>query len=140
MATCIHSSRSCLLPFYTIPIFPLLNRKIFHLLVHNINRQACTVDWMYNMYIYACVHIHAYVHACICIHTCSAELDKAPSLDMLWMPMRDTPNPELLLRATSRGCAGILDDLLKKWPDQVSHTRTAHTYIHVNKTHFIILS
>ena len=33
MATCIHSSRSCLLPFYTIPIFPLLNRKIFHLLV-----------------------------------------------------------------------------------------------------------
>ena len=28
MATSIH-----LLPFYTIPIFPLLNRKIFHLLV-----------------------------------------------------------------------------------------------------------
>ena len=25
MATCIHSSRSCLLPFYTIPIFPLLS-------------------------------------------------------------------------------------------------------------------
>ena len=34
MATCIHSSRSCPPPFYTIPIFPLLNRKIFHLLVH----------------------------------------------------------------------------------------------------------
>ena len=33
MATFIHSSRSCLPPFYTIPIFPLLNRKIFHLLV-----------------------------------------------------------------------------------------------------------
>ena len=33
MATCIHSSRSCLPPFYTIPIFPLLNRKIFHLLL-----------------------------------------------------------------------------------------------------------
>ena len=33
METCIHSSRSCLPPFYTIPIFPLLNRKIFHLLV-----------------------------------------------------------------------------------------------------------
>ena len=33
MATCINSSRSCLPPFYTIPIFPLLNRKIFHLLV-----------------------------------------------------------------------------------------------------------
>ena len=31
MATSIHSSLSCLLPFYTIPIFPLLNRKIFHL-------------------------------------------------------------------------------------------------------------
>ena len=30
MATCIHS---CLPPFYTIPIFPHLNRKIFHLLV-----------------------------------------------------------------------------------------------------------
>ena len=34
MATCIHSSRSCLPPFYTIPIFLLLNRKIFHLLVY----------------------------------------------------------------------------------------------------------
>ena len=33
MATCINSSRSCLPPFYTIPIFPHLNRKIFHLLV-----------------------------------------------------------------------------------------------------------
>ena len=33
MATCINSSRSCLPPSYTIPIFPLLNRKIFHLLV-----------------------------------------------------------------------------------------------------------
>ena len=29
----IHPSLSCLLPFYTIPIFPLWNRKIFHLLV-----------------------------------------------------------------------------------------------------------
>ena len=37
MATCIHSSRSCLPPFYTIPVFPLLNRKIFHLLVHYYN-------------------------------------------------------------------------------------------------------
>ena len=29
MATSIHPSLSCLLPFYTIPIFPLLN--LFHL-------------------------------------------------------------------------------------------------------------
>ena len=29
----IHSSWSCLPPFYTIPIFPLLNRKNFHLLI-----------------------------------------------------------------------------------------------------------
>ena len=29
MATCIHSSRSCFSPFYTIPIFPLLNRFIY---------------------------------------------------------------------------------------------------------------
>ena len=45
MATCIHSSRSCLLPFYTIPIFPLLNRKIFHLLVY-----------MYMYIVYTCMH------------------------------------------------------------------------------------
>ena len=38
MATCIHSSRSCL-PFYTISIFPLLNRKIFHLLVNSVPTQ-----------------------------------------------------------------------------------------------------
>ena len=31
----IHQSLSCLLPFYTIPIFPLLNRKIFHVLVYS---------------------------------------------------------------------------------------------------------
>ena len=30
MATCIHSSPSCLPPFYTIPIFPLLNRKFIY--------------------------------------------------------------------------------------------------------------
>ena len=41
MATCIHSSRSCLLPFYTIPIFPLLNRKIFHLLVNVVLLVMC---------------------------------------------------------------------------------------------------
>ena len=34
MATSIHPFLSCLLPFYTIPIVPLLNRKIFHLLVY----------------------------------------------------------------------------------------------------------
>ena len=47
MATCIHSSRSCLPPFYTIPIFHLLNRKIFHLLV-------CM-----------CVYVH---DVCLCVH------------------------------------------------------------------------
>ena len=30
MATCIHPSLSCLPHFYTIPIFPLLNRKIIY--------------------------------------------------------------------------------------------------------------
>ena len=47
MATCIHSSRSCLLPFYTIPIFPLLNRKIFHLLVYMKVHvySTCTCTW-----------------------------------------------------------------------------------------------
>ena len=29
MVTSIHSSRSCLPPFYTIPIFPLLNERFF---------------------------------------------------------------------------------------------------------------
>ena len=42
MATCIHSSRSCRLPFYTIPIFPLLNRKIFHLLVNTMKYTCVT--------------------------------------------------------------------------------------------------
>ena len=36
MAISIHPSRSCLLPFYTVPIFPLLNQKIFHLLVSSL--------------------------------------------------------------------------------------------------------
>ena len=34
MATCIHSSRSCLPPFYTIPIFPLFKSKDFSFTCH----------------------------------------------------------------------------------------------------------
>ena len=53
MATCIHSSWSCLPPFYTIPIFPLLNLKIFHLLVI-IDLATC------NIILYAYIHMYMY--------------------------------------------------------------------------------
>ena len=59
MATCIHSSRSCLLPFYTIPIFPLLNRKIFHLLVSFLFFAAHCILALRNILpgaIYCCLH------------------------------------------------------------------------------------
>ena len=44
MAISIHPSLSCLLPFYTIPIFPLLNQKIFHLLVGESVDSLCRDD------------------------------------------------------------------------------------------------
>ena len=59
MATCIHSSRSCLLPFYTIPIFPLLNLKIFHLLVSFLFFAAHCILALRNILpavIYCCLH------------------------------------------------------------------------------------
>ena len=47
MATCINSSRSCLLPFYTIPIFPLyLLVSLLHTALRNILPGA----------IYCCLH------------------------------------------------------------------------------------
>ena len=49
MAKSIHPSLSCLLPFYTIPIFPLLNRKIFHLLV-SILFFGCTLHTKFILY------------------------------------------------------------------------------------------
>ena len=45
MATCIHPSRSCLPTFYTISIFPLLNRKIIHLLVSILSFFGCTLQY-----------------------------------------------------------------------------------------------
>ena len=76
MATCIHSSWSCLLPFYTIPIFPLLNRKIFHLLViyrvvmgtfmlftHILPTAICCCVETCN------VHVMLSTLVCICVHT-----------------------------------------------------------------------
>ena len=46
MATSIYPSLSCLIPFYTIPIFPLLSRKIFHLLVlSRILAQSCVTPF-----------------------------------------------------------------------------------------------
>ena len=59
MATCIHSSRSCLPPFYTIPVFPLLNRKIFHLLVSFLFFAAHCILALRNILpgaIYCCLH------------------------------------------------------------------------------------
>ena len=53
----IHPSLSCLLPFYTIPIFPLLNRKIFHLLVSFLFLDA--------HYIFTYAEEYRYI-ACLC--------------------------------------------------------------------------
>ena len=65
MATCINSSRSCLPPFYTIPIFPLLNRKIFHLLVFFL------YFLLHTAYISCCLRnilpgaIYCWLHTCV---------------------------------------------------------------------------
>ena len=55
-----HSSRSCLLPFYTIPIFPLLNRKIFHLLVNKVylHVYTCTCNTTCSTCTLLIVHVH----------------------------------------------------------------------------------
>ena len=65
MATCIHSSRSCPLPFYTIPIFPLLNRKIFHLLVSFLFFAAHCILALRNILPEA---------ICCCLQTCNVDV------------------------------------------------------------------
>ena len=72
MATCIHSSRSCLPPFYTIPIFPLLNQKIFHLLVSFLfllHTAYYSEEYMPGA-IYCCLHTCCvYVVLSVCMYT-----------------------------------------------------------------------
>ena len=71
MATCIYSSRYCLPPFYTIPIFPLLNRKIFHLLVsflfllHTAYKILCSEE-----YIYYCLRLFIVVYTLFVFMSC----------------------------------------------------------------------
>ena len=66
MATCINSSRSCLPPFYTIPIFPLLNRKIFHLLVNIGMGRRQDRDGRMDVAILRIVLINRYIHVLYC--------------------------------------------------------------------------
>ena len=47
MATCINSSRSCLPPFYTIPIFPLFKSKDFS---------------------FTCIYMHAGLHVYVHVY------------------------------------------------------------------------
>ena len=62
MATCIHPSRSCRPLFYTIPIFPLLNRKIFHLLV------SLDAHCIYKLYSEEYNYIILPEAICCCLH------------------------------------------------------------------------
>ena len=71
MATSIHSSLSCLLPFYTIPIFPLFKSKDFSFTCTYIHTYMHTCM---NTYIHACIHVHARIHACI--HTYLLDVTK----------------------------------------------------------------
>ena len=64
MGICIHPSRSCLPPFYTIPIFPLSNRRILHLLVSF----PSFLDAYCIFYLYSENALPEAI--CCCLHTC----------------------------------------------------------------------
>ena len=98
MATCIHSSRSCLLPFYTIPIFPLLNRKIFHLLVSFLFF-CCTlhisseeyIAWGYLFVVYTLVVFMSCCRKCV-MYVCQLSLLQL----LIWAGYRHFRLPEAI--------------------------------------------
>ena len=49
----------------------------------------------------------------------AAEEEISPDIELLLATMLREPQPDLLVNVARRGHAKILDDLLKKWPDQV---------------------
>ena len=59
MATCIHPSQSCLPPFYTIPIFPLLNSTCL------LPFFGCTLHLFYTLRNIILPEV-----ICCCLHTC----------------------------------------------------------------------
>ena len=69
MATCIHPSRSCLLPFYNIPIFPLLNQKIFHLLVSFLFLDAHCIYFILSGILY-CLRVFVVVYILVVFISC----------------------------------------------------------------------
>ena len=77
MATCINPSRSCLPPFYTIPIFTLLNRKdfsftcllSFFLAAHCIVNFISIIAWGYLFTRLLCLCRVVGIVLCICTPT-----------------------------------------------------------------------
>ena len=48
-------------------------------------------------------------------------------VELLWVTTLEEPMPEALVAVTENGCATVLADMLKKWPDQVRVNNIAHS-------------
>ena len=62
------------------------------------------------------------VLSCVCVSYCllaAAEGEISPSIEVLLVSALKEPRPDMIARVVSKGCAKALDDLLKKWPNQV---------------------
>ena len=85
MATSIHPSLSCPLPFYTIPIFPLFNRNIFHLYTCLLTFFGCTLHITFLFYTLKnilpeaiCCCFFMGIVLCMYIHVCQRSLLQVP--------------------------------------------------------------
>ena len=74
----------------------------------NHSHSIISVKTLYNLYVAHSLYI--------------AEAEIAPSIELLLASMMKDPKPEMVSRVASKGCHKILDDLLKKWPEQVYTT------------------
>ena len=49
-------------------------------------------------------------------------MEKPPTMELLWATMLKEPMPDILVSIALGGRATMLEDMLKKWPEQVSDT------------------
>ena len=54
--------------------------------------------------------------------TLSVDVEKPPTMELLWATMLKEPMPDILVSIALGGRATMLEDMLKKWPEQVSDT------------------
>ncbi|CAI8033700.1 E3 ubiquitin-protein ligase MIB2 [Geodia barretti] len=57
--------------------------------------------------------------------------EQSLGVELLWVTTLEEPMPEALVAVTENGCATVLADMLKKWPDQANTRNDDDTLLHI---------